>query len=126
MLRKKFNGQLPVTVEHIQLRTMASETVDLIDWPLPPSFTGQYPLSSTCTCKCALQYKSAVSKNDPETFGTLVHRIVYAATTLGHSTAYAANAPDHRTVYAATTLDHRTAYAATQSVAECIHGQHEI
>ena len=27
---------------------MASETVDLIDSPLPPSFTGQYPVSSTC------------------------------------------------------------------------------
>ena len=33
-----------------QLRTMASETVDPIDWPHPPPYTEEYPLSSTyCT-----------------------------------------------------------------------------
>ena len=30
------HGQLPVAVHHFQLRTMASETVDPIDWPLLP------------------------------------------------------------------------------------------
>ena len=29
------HGQLPVAVDHSQLRVMASETVDPIDWPLP-------------------------------------------------------------------------------------------
>ena len=39
-----------------QLRTMASETVDPIDWPHPPPYTGHYPLSSTyCTVHCGLQ-----------------------------------------------------------------------
>ena len=38
------NGKLlVVAVDHNMLRTMASDTVDLIDWPLPP-FTEQYPL----------------------------------------------------------------------------------
>ena len=50
------NGELLVAVDHNQLRTMASETVNPIDWSLPPPYTGQYPLSSTyCTVKCGLQ-----------------------------------------------------------------------
>ena len=43
-------------VDHNQLRTMASETVDPIDWSHPPPYTGQSPLSSTyCTVQCGLQ-----------------------------------------------------------------------
>ena len=41
------NGELLVTVDHNQLLTMASETVDPINWSHPPPYTGQYPLSST-------------------------------------------------------------------------------
>ena len=33
---KQPNGELPVAVKQSQLRTMASKTVDPIDWPLPP------------------------------------------------------------------------------------------
>ena len=33
---KQFNGKLLVAVDHNQLRTMASETVDPIDWSHPP------------------------------------------------------------------------------------------
>ena len=49
MLPKYPNGQLLVAVNHNQLCTMASEMVDPINWPLPPHFTGQYSLSTTCT-----------------------------------------------------------------------------
>ena len=49
-------GQLIIAVDHSQLRKMAPETIDSIDWPLPPPFTGWgYPLSATCTLNCALQ-----------------------------------------------------------------------
>ena len=44
MLLKKPNGEFPVAVDHSHLWTMASETVDSIDWPLPTLYTGQYPL----------------------------------------------------------------------------------
>ena len=47
---EKKNGELPIEVDHSQLRTMTSQTVDPIDWPLPLPYTEQYPLSSTyCT-----------------------------------------------------------------------------
>ena len=36
MLLKQSNGEFMVAVNHNQLRTMASETVDLIDWSYPP------------------------------------------------------------------------------------------
>ena len=36
MLRKQPNGQLLVAVDRNQLWMMAPETVDSIDWPLPP------------------------------------------------------------------------------------------
>ena len=39
--------ELLVAVDHSQLRTMVSEMVDPIEWPLPPLFTGQYSLSAT-------------------------------------------------------------------------------
>ena len=39
--------ELLVAVNHNQLRTMASETVDPIDWSHPHP-QGQYPLSATC------------------------------------------------------------------------------
>ena len=35
MLLKKPNGELPVAVDRSQLRTLASEKVDPIDWQLP-------------------------------------------------------------------------------------------
>ena len=55
-LLKQPNGELLVAVDHNQLRTMASETVDPIDWQHPQPYTGQYPLSSTyCTVQCGLQ-----------------------------------------------------------------------
>ena len=41
------NGKLLVAVNHNQLRTMASETVDPIDWSYPPPHE-QFPLSATC------------------------------------------------------------------------------
>ena len=34
---KPKNGQLPIAIDHMQLWTMASETVDRIDWPVPPT-----------------------------------------------------------------------------------------
>ena len=40
--------ELLVAVNHNQLRTMASETVDPIDWSHPTPYTGQYPLSASC------------------------------------------------------------------------------
>ena len=43
MLPKYPNGRLPVTVDLSQLRTMASETVDPIDWPLPPALHRAVP-----------------------------------------------------------------------------------
>ena len=49
MLLKYSNGQLLVADNHSQLWTLVSETEDRIVWPLPPPFTGQCPLSATCT-----------------------------------------------------------------------------
>ena len=47
---KQPNGELLVAVNHNQLRTMASETVDPIDWShSPPSWA--VPLSATCIVK---------------------------------------------------------------------------
>ena len=40
ILLKKPNVQLLVTLDHSQQRTMTSETVDPIDWPLALLFTG--------------------------------------------------------------------------------------
>ena len=37
------NRQLLVAVNHIQLRTMASLSVDPIDWPLPQPIAGNTP-----------------------------------------------------------------------------------
>ena len=37
MLLKQPNGKLGVAVYHSQLWTITSETVDPIDWPLPPT-----------------------------------------------------------------------------------------
>ena len=63
MVQKLPNGQLPVAADHSQLRTMASETVNTINWSLPPPITGQYPLSvqvvpPTCTAQHTLQINS--------------------------------------------------------------------
>ena len=40
-------GEVLVAVDHNQLRTMASETVDPIDWSHPHPL-GQYSLSASC------------------------------------------------------------------------------
>ena len=37
------NRQLQVSVDHSQLRTVASETVDLIEWLLPPTIDRAVP-----------------------------------------------------------------------------------
>ena len=74
-----------VAVNHKQLRTMASETVDPIDWSHPPPYTGQYPLSSTyCTLQCGPSCKSQhllhwVSR-ERATFGVPDQRTACAAT----------------------------------------------
>ena len=47
MQLKSHNVQLPVVVDHSQLHTMASETVDLTDWPLPPTLYRAVPNPST-------------------------------------------------------------------------------
>ena len=47
MLLKYPNGQLFLAVFHNYLRTMASEIIDPIKWPLTPLFTGQYSLIAT-------------------------------------------------------------------------------
>ena len=44
---KQPTWELLVAVNHNQLRAMASETVDPIDWSHPPPYTGQYPLSAS-------------------------------------------------------------------------------
>ena len=49
ILLKLPKGELQLEVDHNQLRTIASETVDLIDWLLPPPYIGHYPLRSTLT-----------------------------------------------------------------------------
>ena len=65
---KRPNGELLVAVNHNQLRTMVSETVDLIDWSHPPLYTGQYPLSSTyCTEQCGLQITRLATLSEPRT-----------------------------------------------------------
>ena len=67
-LQKQPNGELQVAVNHNQLRTMASETVDPINWSNPPPYTGQYPLSSTyCTLQCGLQITRLAALSQPRT-----------------------------------------------------------
>ena len=65
------NGELLVAVDHNQLRIMASETVDPIDWshPLVPlPYTGQYPLSSACyTVQCGLQITRLTALTEMQT-----------------------------------------------------------
>ena len=60
--------ELLVAVDHNELRTIASEMVDPIDWLHPPPYTGQYPLSSTyCTVQRALQITRLVALNELRT-----------------------------------------------------------
>ena len=67
-LQKQPNGELLVAVDHNQLWTMASETVDPIDWSHPPPYTGQYPLSSSyCTLQCGLQITRLVALSQSRT-----------------------------------------------------------
>ena len=44
MLLKLSKGELSVLVDYSQLRTMASETADPFDWPLPPTLHRAVPL----------------------------------------------------------------------------------
>ena len=55
---KQPNGELLVAVNHNQLRTMASETADPIDWSYPHPH-GQYPMSASC-----IVYKSLQSQRE--------------------------------------------------------------
>ena len=90
-----------VAVNHNQLRTMASETVDPIDWLHPPPYTGQGPLSSTyCTLQCGLGCKSQ----------DLLHWASHERGTFG--------IPDQRTACAAT-QDTTTTWKALQSEVVC-------
>ena len=47
MLLKYRKGLLLVAIDLSQLHTMASETVDEVDWPYPSPVTGQYSLRAT-------------------------------------------------------------------------------
>ena len=80
-LLKQTNCQLRVAVDHSQLRTMASEMVDPIDWPLPPTLYSAVPPERHLLGANA-DHKSQVQSVERErvTFGTLGHRIAYAAT----------------------------------------------
>ena len=47
---------LPVAVDHSQLQSMTSETVDKIDWQLPHPTQGSIPWAQRIArCKCGLQ-----------------------------------------------------------------------
>ena len=54
MVLKLPNGQLSVTVDPSQLRTMASEKADPIASRYHVPFTEQYPLSPSCTVQAPL------------------------------------------------------------------------
>ena len=45
-LLKQPNWQFLVAVDHSQLRTMASETEDSIDWRVPPKYLSLYTLDA--------------------------------------------------------------------------------
>ena len=66
------NWKLPVAVDHSQLRTMASETLDLIDFLLPPTLYGAEPPKCNVHMEIHLhkQFKSVVMDSIP---GTLEH-----------------------------------------------------
>ena len=51
MLLKFLKRQLLVAVDHSQLPKIKSETVDSIDWQLPPTLYRVVPLSATSTMK---------------------------------------------------------------------------
>ena len=63
------NGQLPVAVYRSQLRTMESDTLDPIHWPLPPTIYRAVPPD-----RHFVQIKSVVRGIDAGPFGTLGHR----------------------------------------------------
>ena len=77
------NGELLVAVDHNQLRTMASETVDPIDWSHPPPYTGQYPWASLiaqCSAGCKSQDLLHSVSIEWATFGMPGQRTTCAAT----------------------------------------------
>ena len=65
------NGKLLVAIDDNQLRTMASMSVDLIDWPLPPTIMGSTP------CAPRAQYESVQPQTviDPVTFSIRGHHL---------------------------------------------------
>ena len=74
-LLKQTNGELLVAVDHNQLRTMASETVYLIDWSYPPPSWAAPPERLVHIInKCSL------SGNRPCNRSMRCHHIAYAAT----------------------------------------------
>ena len=71
-LLKCSNWELIVAVDHKQLRTMASETVDPIDWSPPLPYRGQYPLISMySTVQCGLEITRLASTSEDRTIGLL-------------------------------------------------------
>ena len=49
MLLTYLNWEIPLAVDLNQIRTMTSETIDPIDWPLPPPYTGPYALDANAS-----------------------------------------------------------------------------
>ena len=85
LIPTKPNVQLPVAVDHSQLRTMAAETVDPIDCPSIPS-NPPHPLQGVPS-ECHLQMRMRAtdqecSKRDRsrDLWNNMGHSIVYAAT----------------------------------------------
>ena len=68
MLLNKLNVKLLVSVDHCQQRTMASETIDLIDWPMPLTL---YRGSTVCAPLPGIEHS---------TFLIPDNRLTYAAT----------------------------------------------
>ena len=77
------NRGLLVAVNHNQQRTMASETVDPIDWSHPQPH-GQYPLSPRAQYK-SVQHQPGI---DPATFSMRSNHLAYAATQGGRVYIY--------------------------------------
>ena len=76
-LLKYPNGELEVAVDHNQLRTMASETVDRIAWSHPHSW--QYTLCSSCIVWIGAARSQPCSICNLETFCMRGNHHAYAA-----------------------------------------------
>ena len=84
MLLKQLNGELLVAVDHSQLWTMASQTVDQIDWPLSPTLHRAVPHELHVVHGAYAGYKSPdllqPVRIEHATFGMPGQRTAYAAT----------------------------------------------